>query len=67
MPLLPCCLRSLFGQDIVEFIIRQDAVNNRGWAGDADEGQLVTFRSMAGAAPLVRVPGAHSRRSALVD
>jgi hypothetical protein len=40
-------LGSLFGQDVVEFVIRPDSVTDRGWEGDRP-GQLVTYRSMAG-------------------
>ncbi|KXZ51007.1 hypothetical protein GPECTOR_14g249 [Gonium pectorale] len=38
---------SLFGKDIVEFLIKDESVNNRNWEGDR-EGPFVTYRSLAG-------------------
>lgn len=38
---------SMFGRDVMEFVIRDEGVTNRNWEGDR-EGPLVTYRSMAG-------------------
>lgn len=38
---------SNFGKDVVEFLIKNDSVTDRNWAGDRP-GALVTYRSMAG-------------------
>ncbi|GIL76278.1 hypothetical protein Vretimale_5857 [Volvox reticuliferus] len=38
---------SLFGKDILEFLIKDESVNNRNWEGDR-EGPYVTYRSLAG-------------------
>lgn len=40
---------SLFGQDVIEFVIKPESVSDRHWEGD-QAGQLVTYRSMAGEA-----------------
>jgi hypothetical protein len=47
-PLPPTLLpHSLFGQDVVEFVIKPDGVTDRNWEGDRP-GVMVTYRSMAG-------------------
>ncbi|GLI64889.1 hypothetical protein VaNZ11_008280 [Volvox africanus] len=38
---------SLFGKDILEFLIKDESVNNRNWEEDR-EGPYVTYRSLAG-------------------
>ncbi|PNW70316.1 hypothetical protein CHLRE_17g714900v5 [Chlamydomonas reinhardtii] len=38
---------SLFGKDVMEFLIKDESVNNRNWEGDRD-GPFVTYRSLAG-------------------
>lgn len=40
-------VQSLFGEDVLEFLIKPESVTDRNWEGDA-AGQLVTYRSMAG-------------------
>jgi hypothetical protein len=40
-------VQSLFGEDVMEFVIKPESVQDRNWQGDA-AGPLVTYRSMAG-------------------
>ncbi len=40
-------INSAFGEDVAEFLIKQEGVTDRNWSGDA-EGALVVYRSIAG-------------------
>lgn len=40
-------VQSLFGEDVMEFVIKPESVQDRNWQGDSP-GPLVTYRSMAG-------------------
>ncbi|PNH05692.1 hypothetical protein TSOC_008026 [Tetrabaena socialis] len=43
---------SMFGQDVLEFLVKDESVNNRNWEGDR-EGPFVTYRSLAGSVKYV--------------
>lgn len=45
-------VQSLFGEDVMEFVIKPESVQDRKWQGDAP-GPLVTYRSMAGSVKYV--------------